>query len=62
MDGLNANLPNYGRIRRFAVLPVDFTEAADELTPSMKIRRHIIARKYASVIDRLYADEHSGLG
>jgi long-chain acyl-CoA synthetase len=62
MDGLNANLPHYGRIRRFAVLPVDFTEAADELTPSMKIRRHIIVQKYASVIDRLYADgEHSGL-
>jgi long-chain acyl-CoA synthetase len=63
MEGLNANLPNYGRIRRFAVLPVDFTEAADELTPSMKIRRHIIARKYASVIDRLYTEgEHSRPG
>jgi long-chain acyl-CoA synthetase len=62
LDGLNANLPNYGRIRRFAVLPVDFTEAADELTPSMKIRRHIIVKKYASIIDRLYADsEHQGL-
>ena len=63
MDGLNASLPNYGRIRRFAVLPVDFTEATDELTPSMKIRRHIIVEKYASIIDRLYAESDlSGVG
>lgn len=63
LDDLNATLPSYGRIRRFAVLPVDFSEATDELTPSMKVRRHIVVKKYAPVIERLYADherEHSG--
>ena len=54
---LNATLPSHGRIRRFAVLPVDFSEATDELTPSLKVKRHVVARKYASVIDQLYARE-----
>jgi long-chain acyl-CoA synthetase len=55
MEALNATLPNHGRIRRFAVLPVDFSEATDELTPSLKVKRHVVARKYGSVIDQLYA-------
>jgi long-chain acyl-CoA synthetase len=41
-------------IRRFSILPVDFTEASGHLTPSMKIRREAVARDFANEIEALY--------
>ncbi|MGW0882126.1 AMP-dependent synthetase/ligase [Streptomyces sp. NPDC002671] len=41
-------------IRRFAVLPADFTEEAGHLTPSMKLRRERIAADFAKEIAGLY--------
>ncbi|GGL73282.1 long-chain acyl-CoA synthetase [Streptomyces fumigatiscleroticus] len=41
-------------IRRFAVLPCDFTEEAGHLTPSMKLRRGAIMRDFAREVERLY--------
>ena len=44
-------------IRRFTVLPEDFTEERGHLTPSLKLRRAAIARDFADEIDRLYERE-----
>ncbi|MFE9311329.1 AMP-dependent synthetase/ligase [Streptomyces sp. NPDC006706] len=42
-------------IRRFAVLPVDFTEGEGHLTPTMKLRREAILRDFAQEVEGLYA-------
>jgi long-chain acyl-CoA synthetase len=52
---LNAKLASYESIKRFAVLPHDFSEAAGELTPSLKVKRKVVIERYQSVIDGLYA-------
>jgi len=57
IDRLNAHLDRQEQIRRFALLPRDFTVDADEITPSMKVKRRAIDEKYKSVIDQLYLDE-----
>lgn len=41
-------------IRKFTVLPVDFTEENGHLTPSLKLRRDAIARHFAGEIEGLY--------
>ncbi|MFI9616070.1 AMP-dependent synthetase/ligase [Streptomyces sp. NPDC052023] len=41
-------------IRRFIVLPTDFTEAAGHLTPSMKLRREAILRDFAGEVEAMY--------
>jgi long-chain acyl-CoA synthetase len=41
-------------IRKFTILPVDFTEDTGELTPTMKVKRKVVAEKFASDIDELY--------
>ena len=38
-------------IRRFAVLPRDWTEEAGQLTPSLKLRRHVVMREFRREID-----------
>jgi long-chain acyl-CoA synthetase len=42
------------QIRKFRVLAVEFTEEGGELTPSMKIKRAVVMRRYADDIDALY--------
>ncbi|MCQ8774498.1 AMP-dependent synthetase/ligase [Streptomyces telluris] len=54
VDDANALVSRAESIRRFAVLPVDFTEEAGHLTPSMKLKRAAIARDFAEEVERLY--------
>jgi long-chain acyl-CoA synthetase len=51
---VNARLAPHEAIRRFAILPRDFTEASGELTPTLKIRRREITRAYQDILDDLY--------
>jgi long-chain acyl-CoA synthetase len=51
---VNARLAHYEAIRRFAILPGDFTEASGELTPTLKIRRREITRAHRALLDSLY--------
>jgi len=41
-------------IRKFRILPADFTEASGEITPSLKLRRTIVAGKYSNDIAAIY--------
>ncbi|MCV7150717.1 AMP-dependent synthetase/ligase [Mycolicibacterium pyrenivorans] len=43
------------QIRKFRILPVDFTEDTGELTPTLKVKRKIVAEKFAADIEALYA-------
>ena len=54
VDALNATLAPHETIKKFTVLANDFTEAAGEVTPSLKIKRKVVVDKYRSVIDSMY--------
>jgi long-chain acyl-CoA synthetase len=41
-------------IRKFRILPVDFTEDTGELTPTMKVKRKVVADKFADDIEAIY--------
>ncbi len=51
---VNATLAGYETVKSFAILPTDFSEATGELTPSLKVKREVVAAKFASVIAGLY--------
>ncbi|MHA6795360.1 AMP-dependent synthetase/ligase [Pseudonocardia bannensis] len=42
------------QIRKFRILPVDFTEAGGEMTPTMKVKRSVVAKMYAEDINAIY--------
>ncbi|HSR26204.1 MAG TPA: AMP-binding protein, partial [Candidatus Eisenbacteria bacterium] len=54
VDALNAGLAGFESVRAFALLPHPFAEANDELTPTLKPKRRVIARRYREVIDGMY--------
>jgi long-subunit acyl-CoA synthetase (AMP-forming) len=51
----NAHLSRPEQVRKFALLPAEWTTQSGELTPSMKRRRRVIIDRYAKEIDELYA-------
>jgi long-chain acyl-CoA synthetase len=51
----NARLSRPEQIKYFAVLPVAWSPDSDELTPTMKLKRRAVVKKYQSTIDELYA-------
>ena len=55
LDGLNETLAQFERIKRFALLPTEFTMERGELTPTMKVRRAVVEERWRDVIDRLYS-------
>ena len=55
VEDANTAVSRAESIRRFRILGRDFTEASGQLTPSDKVRRHVIARDFAADIEALYS-------
>ena len=55
IDQANAKLARVEQIKRFEILPTPWMPGGDELTPTMKLKRKVIAEKYAAEIDGLYS-------
>ena len=59
IEHVNAELPRYEQIKKFALLPAEFSVATGELTPTLKVRRRVVAESCREVIASLY-DEAAG--
>jgi long-subunit acyl-CoA synthetase (AMP-forming) len=55
VEDANSHLSRVEQIKRFTILATDWQPDSDELTPTMKLKRKPIERKYASEIESLYA-------
>jgi long-chain acyl-CoA synthetase len=56
VDAVNAHLANVERIRRWLLLPREFVVGV-ELTPTFKVRRKVVAERFAAEIESLYAKQ-----
>jgi long-chain acyl-CoA synthetase len=54
VDAANQRLSRIEQVKRFEVLPVEWTAESEELTPTLKLRRRIVHAKYGERIDALY--------
>jgi len=50
----NTQLQSYAKIKKFAILPADFSQEGGELTPTLKVKRKVVAEKYRDVLEDLY--------
>ena len=56
VDDINGQLSQFEQVKRFALLPTEFTIASGELTPTMKVRRRVIENRWKIAIEELYVD------
>jgi long-chain acyl-CoA synthetase len=57
VDGVNADRSRYEQIKRFVILPRDFTMDDDELTPTLKLKRRVVAQHFDLELGELYEGE-----
>jgi long-chain acyl-CoA synthetase len=55
VDEVNRERSRYEQLKRFAILPRDFTMEAGEVTPTLKLRRRAVIEHFQEAIDELYA-------
>ncbi|MEZ4359848.1 MAG: long-chain fatty acid--CoA ligase [Kofleriaceae bacterium] len=51
---VNKSLAKYETIKQFAILPEDLTVASGALTPSLKVKRKEVEKRYVSLLDKMY--------
>src|SRR5262249_5212101 len=56
IDEVNRQCASYESIKKFRIVPVDFTQEAGELTPTLKVKRKVVTEKYRALIDEMYAE------
>ena len=54
VDQANAQFARIEQVKKFTVLEVDLSQEAGELTPTMKVKRAVVERRYADTFDALY--------
>jgi long-chain acyl-CoA synthetase len=54
VDAANSSVSQAEAIKKFVILPNDFTVETGELTPSLKVRRGVVAATYAKAIEEIY--------
>jgi long-chain acyl-CoA synthetase len=57
VDECNRHVSNVEAVKRFTVLPVEWTPESEELTPTLKLKRRVVSSKYEHEIDEMYARE-----
>jgi long-chain acyl-CoA synthetase len=56
VDRLNATLPRFATVKRFTILAREFLESEGEVTPSQKLKRKAIEKRYRSELDAMYPE------
>ena len=55
VEEMNSGLARYETVKKFAILPADFTQETGELTPTMKVKRKVVEAKYKEILDGFYS-------
>lgn len=54
VTSLQNKLSNFERVKKFRLMPREFSIENNEVTPTFKLKRKVISKKYASLIDEMY--------
>lgn len=62
VDAVNAQRAPFERVKRFALLPTEFSIESGEVTPTMKVKRRVVEERWRPVIEKLYEDSEQPPG
>jgi long-chain acyl-CoA synthetase len=55
VEDANARLARVQQVKKWRLLPAEWTAESEELTPTLKLKRRVVHTKYSPDIDALYA-------
>ena len=55
LDKINEKFARVEQVKKFEILPHDLSQETGELTPTMKVKRNVVADKFEQDVDELYA-------
>jgi long-chain acyl-CoA synthetase len=55
LEKVNSKFARVEQVKKIAILPHDLSQEGGELTPTMKVKRNVVAEKYAGEIEALYS-------
>jgi long-chain acyl-CoA synthetase len=55
LDEVNEKFARVEQVKKFEILPHDLSQETGELTPTLKVKRNVVAEKYEKEVDALYA-------
>jgi long-chain acyl-CoA synthetase len=55
VDKINQNFARVEQVKKIAILPQDLSQESGELTPTLKVKRAVVAQKHEDAIEQLYA-------
>ena len=55
VDGIMESFSRYERVKRFELVPDEFSQELGELTPTLKLKRRVLLNRYADLIDAIYS-------
>jgi long-chain acyl-CoA synthetase len=55
VEEVNRDLSRYEQVKRFAIVPREFNSEQGEVTPTLKLKRRVIEKRFADEIEKLYA-------
>ncbi|HEO64996.1 MAG TPA: long-chain fatty acid--CoA ligase, partial [Spirochaetes bacterium] len=59
IEDIGQDIASYQRVKKFALLDKEFTEAAGEITPSLKLKRSVIIKKHQKLLDQFYENRYN---
>ena len=54
VEAINADFARVEQVKKIEILPHDLSQETGELTPTMKVKRNVVAEKYEEQIEALY--------
>ncbi|UJA19176.1 long-chain fatty acid--CoA ligase [Thermoleophilia bacterium SCSIO 60948] len=55
IDQINQKFARVEQVKRFEILPRDLSQADGELTPTLKVKRNVVAEKFSSEVEQIYS-------
>ncbi|MBD3905673.1 long-chain fatty acid--CoA ligase [Chryseobacterium sp. Ch-15] len=54
INEIQQHLSDFEKVKKFTLMPAEFEIGAGEITPTLKIKRNIVLKKYADIIEKMY--------
>ncbi|MGL6129152.1 AMP-dependent synthetase/ligase [Chryseobacterium artocarpi] len=51
---LQVHLADYEKVKKFTLMPAEFDINTGEITPTLKVKRNVVLKKYADIIEKMY--------